>query len=145
MCCQKSGSGSPAKLKLMSALLECLSLNHIDRRHNAGPHSHLAGAQAPIASDTIHQDAASSSDSSTVHLPDATSVAIANRQFVNGLDVLGRDFENAGAESEARYRVVTDTGVGVSLSATAGLLAWGLRGGALFASLMSSTPIVEQY
>ena len=66
---------------------------------------------------------------------------VSNRQFLNGLKQLEQDvLESENAENK-RYRLATDGTIGVSLSATAGVLAWVLRGGALFASAMAYTPM----
>ncbi|MEM7256399.1 MAG: hypothetical protein AAF404_03320 [Pseudomonadota bacterium] len=46
-----------------------------------------------------------------------------------------------GARAILGPEVANDATFGVSLSATAGILAWVLRGGALFASAMASTPL----
>jgi len=66
---------------------------------------------------------------------------VANKKFVDGLTRLDNDFENSEEQSNSRYQVASDAAVGVSISVTAGILAWVLRGGALFASLMTSTPL----
>ena len=66
---------------------------------------------------------------------------VSSRQFIKGLDQLDLDFQKSEEENKARYRLATDSTIGVSLSATAGILAWVLRGGALFASAMAYTPI----
>ena len=64
-----------------------------------------------------------------------------NRNFLKGLDQLGQDYEDTEQLNKTRYRVATDGTIGVSLGATAGILAWVLRGGALFASAMAYTPM----
>ncbi|MEM7257950.1 MAG: cadherin-like domain-containing protein, partial [Pseudomonadota bacterium] len=66
---------------------------------------------------------------------------VANRSFVDGLKKLDDDLQESQDNNGRRYQLASDTKLGVSLSATAGVIAWALRGGALFASAMASTPL----
>jgi hypothetical protein len=66
---------------------------------------------------------------------------VSNQQFLNGLKQLDDDFQYSEQNDGKRYQLANDATLGVSLSATAGVLAWAFRGGALFASAMASTPL----
>ncbi len=66
---------------------------------------------------------------------------VTNKRFVDGLQQLDQDLQDSEESSNRRYQLANDTAIGVSLSATAGVLAWALRGGVLFASAMASTPL----
>ena len=70
-----------------------------------------------------------------------THDVVHNRKFVDGLERLEKDLQLSEEQNNQRYRLVTDGTIGVSLSATAGVLAWVLRGGVLFASAMTYTPL----
>ena len=74
-------------------------------------------------------------------IPSRTVDAAENKNFVRGLDQFGQDLQEADDGTERRYRVANDSVIGVSLGTTAGVLAWTLRGGALLASAMASTPL----
>jgi len=64
-----------------------------------------------------------------------------NQQFVKGLDKFDKEFFDPENANNTRFRIANDTAIGVSISTTAGILAWALRGGAIFASVMAATPI----
>ncbi len=64
-----------------------------------------------------------------------------NENFVNGLDQLEQNLSEDEESELRRYRLATDITIGASVSVTAGLLTWALRGGALFASVMASSPL----
>ena len=64
-----------------------------------------------------------------------------NSQFANALQQLDDDLEQAQQDQSRRYQIASNTQLGVSFSVTAGILAWFLRGGALFASALASTPL----
>ncbi|OED39544.1 hypothetical protein AB833_15070, partial [Chromatiales bacterium (ex Bugula neritina AB1)] len=66
---------------------------------------------------------------------------ISNSGFIDSLSQLDNDLENLGDQKLSRYRAAEDTVLGVSFSMTVGVVAWALRGGALFTSLMAATPI----
>ena len=66
---------------------------------------------------------------------------MSNTLFAEALDRLGQDLEDTGTFERNRYELAGDTAIGISISTTAGVLAWALRGGALFASVMASTPL----
>ncbi len=67
--------------------------------------------------------------------------AALNQQFVEGLARLARDIKESEDAASKRYRLATDGLISISLSATAGILAWVLRVGALFASAIAYTPL----
>ena len=75
-----------------------------------------------------------------VKVPTIREVA-SNEGFLNGLSQLDDDLKEAESQTGARYRLAEDSVVGVSLSVTVGALAWALRGGAVFASLMTVAPL----
>ena len=62
-------------------------------------------------------------------------------RFADALKLLDNDFDEFENSSEVRAKFTADGTIGASLGATAGILAWMLRGGAVFASVMASTPI----
>ena len=66
---------------------------------------------------------------------------VSNASFAQALDQLGQDLTNTDTFERRRYEIASDAAIGVSISTTAGVLAWALRGGALFASVMASTPL----
>jgi len=67
--------------------------------------------------------------------------SINNRQFLDGLLQIDRDLAASDEVSKRRYELATETTIGISLGTTAGVIAWALRGGALFASVMAATPL----
>jgi hypothetical protein len=75
-----------------------------------------------------------------VKVPTAREVAD-NPSFLDGLSQLDDDLREAESQSYARFRLAEDTVLGVSLSMTVGALAWALRGGAIFTSLMTVAPL----
>ena len=64
-----------------------------------------------------------------------------NANFLDGLSRFGNDLDQSEEQNARNYKIGTDAGLGISLSITAGILGWVLRGGALFASAMASTPL----
>ena len=68
---------------------------------------------------------------------------VSNSSFSDGLARLEKDLEDSESFQRNRYQIANDTAIGISISTTAGVLAWALRGGALFASVMASTPPVS--
>ena len=64
-----------------------------------------------------------------------------NRQFLQGLSNVQDDLDSAEQETQSRYQLGDDVAVSLSISTTAGILAWALRGSALFGSLMAATPL----
>ncbi len=66
---------------------------------------------------------------------------INSKNFQQGLSRVQNDLDSAEQETLSRYQVANDVGVSISISTTAGVLAWMLRGGALFGSIMASTPL----
>jgi len=67
-----------------------------------------------------------------------------NKFFLDGLTELGKDLEFADEENKRRLELGRDAGLGVSLSVSAGVLAWVLRGGSLLGSMLAATPIWSQ-
>jgi len=66
---------------------------------------------------------------------------VSNQNFLEGLNRFDKELEESGSGIERRYQLASDTAIGISISATAGILAWVLRGGAIFASVMTATPL----
>jgi len=66
---------------------------------------------------------------------------VSNPSFLEGLSRLESELQESENQNGLRYTIANETILGVSISATAGALAWALRGGALFASVMASTPL----
>lgn len=64
-----------------------------------------------------------------------------NYYFQDALARVDRELENANEQKSRSYALGSEAVFGVSLSATAGVLAWALRGGALFAGMMAATPL----
>ncbi len=64
-----------------------------------------------------------------------------NSHFLEGLSRFENDLQQSEEQISRKYRLGIDTGIGISLGASAGVVAWALRGGALFASVMASTPL----
>ena len=54
---------------------------------------------------------------------------------------LEQDLTDTDTFERRRCEIAGDAAIGISISTTAGVLAWALRGGALFASVMASTPL----
>jgi len=67
-----------------------------------------------------------------------------NPNFLQGLSELGSELQRAAEKDSNRYQIGADSALGVSISVTAGVLAWVLRGGSLIASLMTATPLWSQ-
>jgi len=72
---------------------------------------------------------------------DDKRTGISNSNFLRALKRVDSDLQEAESESTLKIRVSNDAVFGLSISATAGVLAWALRGGALLASVMAATPI----
>ena len=66
---------------------------------------------------------------------------VTNAPFLEGLKQLDRDFAESEETQRKKFQLANDAAMGVSISATAGIVAWILRGGALFASALASTPL----
>ena len=64
-----------------------------------------------------------------------------SKNFLHGLSQAQNDLELSQTESNRNFRLGNEIAVSVSISTTAGVLAWMLRGGALFGSLMAATPL----
>jgi len=64
-----------------------------------------------------------------------------NTFFRDALAGVDRDLKDASDEVATRYNIGSEAVFGVSLSATAGVLVWALRGGALLASMVAATPL----
>jgi len=75
-----------------------------------------------------------------VHIPVLT-ISPSNPVFQNALTQLDNDFAELEEEGGARYELATDSVLGASFSASVGALAWILRGGAMFGSMMAFTPL----
>ncbi len=68
-----------------------------------------------------------------------------NVSFIDGLETMNRDLDEAAEESKSRYRLGMDTLVGVTMSLSAGFVSWVLKSGSLMAGLMSSMPLWKQF
>ena len=66
---------------------------------------------------------------------------ISNPTFLEGLVQLESDLGDAVSESDNRIQLANEAVFGITISATAGVVAWIIRGGALFASVMAVTPL----
>jgi len=73
--------------------------------------------------------------------PSDLRVVTDNTYFRDALAGVDRDLNEANGEIASRYQIGSETVFGVSLSATAGVLVWALRGGALLASVVAATPL----
>ena len=96
--------------------LKFIDLNHIDMTH------HEAESKEPARV------------SSVTH----------NASFVKELNQLNRDLDKAFEEEKEQFKFRSELVVGTTLSLTAGIVSWLLRGGALLASFMSSAPLWKQ-
>ena len=67
-----------------------------------------------------------------------------NAGFVQGLETVKHDLDDAAKRSDANYRLGTEAAVGVTLSLSAGFVSWVLRTGSLMASFMSVVPMWKQ-
>jgi len=66
---------------------------------------------------------------------------IDNRYFQNALGNVQQELKNAEDSQSKRIGLGSDAAVGVSISLTAGVMVWVLRGGALLASMLAATPL----
>ena len=113
---------------------ELLSLTSLDVRQ----HNELESAEVDIQNinfSTVSVEILTNVRTTTAH------DVVSNASFVDALKRLGEDLEDSESFQRNRYQLANDTAIGVSISTTAGVLAWALRGGALFASVMASTPL----
>ena len=69
------------------------------------------------------------------------SQVIYNKNFQSGLARAQSDLESSKDGTGRNFQLGDDVALSVSISTTAGVLAWMLRGGALFGSLMAATPL----
>ena len=113
---------------------ELLSLTSLDVRQ----HNELESAEVDIQN--INFSTVSVEILTNVRTTKAHDV-VSNASFVDALKRLGQDLEDSESFQRNRYQLASDTAIGISISTTAGVLAWALRGGALFASVMASTPL----
>ena len=74
-------------------------------------------------------------------LIDDKRVGISNSNFINALKQIDSDLQDAEEERALQIKISNEALFGLSISATAGIVAWVLRGGALLASVMAATPI----
>lgn len=65
---------------------------------------------------------------------------ISNPDFLQGLLTLESNLLEAADDSQRQVQLSNEAMFGVTISATAGIVVWVLRGGALFASMMALTP-----
>ncbi len=64
-----------------------------------------------------------------------------NNYFLDALARVDDELSETATDNTFRTVLGSEAVFGVSISATAGILAWALRGGALFASMMAATPL----
>ncbi len=64
-----------------------------------------------------------------------------NPYFLDGLSKLENDLKDADTGSGLRFHLAEETVVAASFGASVGIISWALRGGAIFASLMSAGPL----
>ena len=77
-------------------------------------------------------------------IPVRVAKAASSVSFVKELNQLNRDLDKAFQEDKEHYQLRSELIVGSTLSITAGIVSWLLRGGALLASFMSSVPLWKQ-
>lgn len=75
-----------------------------------------------------------------VHIPSPNTVT-SNPSFQKGLTNLENEFLEFAENDGARIQLAEDTILGASFSVSVGALAWVLRGGAMFGSMMAFTPL----
>ncbi len=73
--------------------------------------------------------------------PSSIINAIDNPRFLQGLEALGEELQQAENQNRSQSQLATGGVVGASIGITAGMLAWVLRGGSLIASLIAVTPL----
>ena len=67
-----------------------------------------------------------------------------NSGFLQGLEAVEQDLDDAANRADANYKLGTEAAVGVTLSLSAGFVSWVLRTGSLMASFMSVVPMWKQ-
>jgi len=75
-----------------------------------------------------------------VPVPELRDV-VENKTFQRALGQVGDQLEQADLDQNNRIALGEDAALGVSISVSAGALAWMLRGGSLLASMVAATPI----
>ena len=101
---------------------------------------HREAIQITNQSELLISSAATYDLTLDVHVPSAKAAA-SNPGFLKGLTQLEDDFLALEEENGASYKLAEDTILGVSFSVSVGGLAWALRGGAMFGSMMAFTPV----
>ncbi len=76
-----------------------------------------------------------------VEFPSTAADIINSSNFQQGLTRVNNDLESMANSTRNKFQMGEDLVFGVSLSTTAGVLAWMLRGGALLGSMMAATPL----
>ena len=77
----------------------------------------------------------------TINEVSSATESVSSRHFLEGLSRASKELESSQQDSRRQYELGGDVAVSISFSTTAGILAWMLRGGALFGSLMAATPL----
>jgi len=77
----------------------------------------------------------------TINEVSSATESVSSRQFLEGLSRASKELESSQQDSRRQYELGGDVAVSISFSTTASILAWMLRGGALFGSLMAATPL----
>jgi len=83
----------------------------------------------------------SSSGMDVVKVDSLNSSSPVSAKFVDALRQVENDLKQADDSKRQQYELVRDAAIGASISTTAGVLAWMLRGGALLSSVLTSTPL----
>jgi len=100
---------------------------------------HNENVSVYLFEDTVGYSVKSVEINIDTHVP--LSQVIYNQNFLSGLSKAQSDLESSQNETRRNFQLGNDVAVSVSISTTAGVLAWMLRGGALFGSLMAATPL----
>ena len=113
------------------------------RDADANPYPGIAFKPLPPKSiDLRHLDIAPFELESQAPLPLQSPMDSA--PFIEGLERMNRDLDQAIEESKTRYRLGMETLVGITMSLSAGFVSWVLKTGSLMASFMSTVPLWKQ-
>ena len=102
---------------------------------------HRDAGQVTLQSELQVQSAENYDLTLDVYVPSLKANAASNPGFLKGLSLLENDFAELEDQNGASYKLAEDTILGASFSVSVGALAWALRGGAIFGSMMAFTPL----
>ena len=102
---------------------------------------HRDAGQVTLQSELQVQSAENYDLTLDVYVPSLKANAASNPGFLKGLSQLENDFAELEDQNGASYKLAEDTILGASFSVSVGALAWALRGGAIFGSMMAFTPL----